>query len=173
MLFELQSRFQTLEAQRRAIETDVRPLDTESLQRAEPDEWSLQQIVEHLVLADGELMAATRGEGPLSAGSGPKASAARRAMVLFVMTASIPVPVPSPELVPKGDVPLDELLQRWESTRAKLRKYLESVSPEEARATPFAHPVAGAMTAEQLLRLAVVHTQYHARQIKRRLRKRG
>ena len=74
------------------------------------------------------------------------------------------LPLPSPDIEPRGDVPLPELLKRWEAARAEMRGVLETLQGDEPR---YSHPVLGPLTAVQMLELGETHTAYHTRQMER------
>lgn len=81
-----------------------------------PGKWSIQEIVEHLVLSEtgvfGDLDALDRRT--------PRRRRARDyllyPLVMFILRFDIPVRVPSPSMIPRGELSLRELGGRWRST---------------------------------------------------------
>ncbi len=139
--------------------------DKQLTARAGAETWSVQQIVEHLVLSD-ETVGYAQDAGTIP----PEAAlfrilprAVRRALVLAAFKRNAVLPLPSPAIEPLGNVPLPELLERWERARTELKGVLETVGTE----TRWFHPIVGPLTALQLLTLAEVHTAYHMRQMER------
>lgn len=170
MQTEIQKRFEAVERQRVAIGESALALSNADLRwKPNADAWSVQQIVEHLVLSDETLGRAQ------DAGAVPNEAlvfrilprALRRALVLAAFQRNAVLPLPSPAIEPFGNVPLPGLLKRWNRSRAKLRRGLETMPPDERH---YSHPVLGPLTAGQMLELAQVHIAYHARQMQERQR---
>ncbi len=165
---EIQKRFEAVERQRHAIGESALALSDADLRwKPNADAWSVQQIVEHLVLSD-ETVGRAKNAGAVPSGALmfrilPRAL--RRTLVLAAFQRNAVLPLPSPAIEPFGNVPLPGLLKRWNRSRAKLRRNLETMPPDERH---YSHPVLGPLTAGQMLELARVHTSYHARQIKAR-----
>lgn len=166
MLPDLQSRFARYEEQRAVIEGRVCVCSDVQL-RAAPGAaaWSALQIVEHLVLSDETI-------GRTQAATPPEAyrflpRSLKRALILAALNRNIRLPLPSPDLEPRGEASLSELLQRWDTARRGLCASLEDV--KSAQETPFAHPVSGLLTAMQLLDLGLAHAAYHGRQMEQLL----
>lgn len=88
----------------------------------------------------------------------------RRALVLGAFRRDAVLPLPSPAVEPRGDVPLPGLLARWEGIRTEMRLALDPLRGDEPR---YSHPVLGPLTAGQMLELGRAHTAYHARQIEK------
>ena len=126
--------------------------------------WSVGQIVQHLVLSDETLgqaqdPAAVKLEDPMFRVM-PRAW--RRALVLGALKRDVALPLPSPAVEPRSNVPLPPLLARWEAARAEMRRALDAM-PKNARR--YSHPVLGPLTATQMLELNETHVAYHTRQI--------
>ena len=161
---KLQQGFDAIERQRTNLQSTVLALSEPQLQWTPnpADVWSIQQIVEHLVLGDE-----TVGRGSETPQSEallfrvlPRAW--RRALVLRAFNRDKVLPLPSPAVDPTGKVPLPELLTRWETLRDEMRRTLEALQDDKPR---YSHPVLGPLTAAQLLQLGETHTAYHLRQI--------
>lgn len=88
--------------------------------------------------------------------------ALRRALVLSAFNRDAVLPLPSPAVEPRGDVPLSKLLRRWNRSRREMRRALDALPNDKPR---YAHPVLGPLTAAQMLELAQTHTAYHTRQV--------
>ena len=162
---ELNKRFQTIEKQRRWVEARACALtDTQRTWKPSAEAWSMEQIVEHLVLSDETVgrahnAAAVPSEAPMFR---VLPRTVRRALVLSAFKRGAVLPLPSPAVEPTGTVPLPELLERWEHARAEMRAVLETAKGSETR---WSHPVLGPLTALQMLTLEEAHTAYHTRQM--------
>jgi hypothetical protein len=133
--------------------------------RPQAGKWSIQEIVEHLVLSEisvfGELNTLNRRV--------PQPRTLRHrilyVVVMFIIRFDIPVRVPSPDLEPQGRWPMEELRARWEANHGQLRRWITSSEPSVLARPLFVHPVAGPMTTTEALRMLEVHLDRHVRQI--------
>lgn len=136
-----------------------------------PGKWSIQEIVEHLVLSEvgvlGDL-AALRQIPPQRRALKHRI---RYWVVMFVLRFDIPVQVPSRALLPKGGRSVAELGQQWEANHRLLGAWLADPAPKQVGAPLFVHPIAGPMTTIESLRMLEVHLDRHARQVRRLVRR--
>lgn len=130
-----------------------------------PGKWSVQEIIEHLVISETGVF------GNLDAldGRTPRRRGARDyllyPLVMFILRFDIPVRVPSPSMIPRGELSLRELGGRWEANHGRLRKWIETSDPAHLERPLFVHPIAGPMTTTQSMRMLEVHLDRHIRQI--------
>lgn len=133
--------------------------------RPRPGKWSIQEIVEHLVLAERAfLKGLERGTPP-----GPRSlkHALAYPMVMFILRWDIPVKVPSRAMVPTGERGFAELREAWDANHRALREFVAGLDPASARRPVTVHPVAGPMDARRAVVMLDVHLRRHARQIRR------
>ena len=165
MKSELQKRFDAIERQRADLQDSALALsDTQLKWTPSAETWSVGQIVQHLVLSD-ETVGHAQEAGAVAAEASmfrvlPRAW--RRALVLRALKRDKVLPLPSSGVEPQGDVPLAELLSRWNTAREEMRQVLETLQGDERR---YFHPVLGPLTARQMLELGETHTAYHTRQM--------
>lgn len=165
MLPQLQRRFDTIEGQRADLQSLALALsDAQVNWTPNAATWSVGQIIHHLVLSDETLgraqdPEAVQAEAPLFRVL-PRAW--RRALILSALNRDTALPLPSPAVEPRRDVPLSKLLSRWARTRREMRRVLDTLPGDEPR---YSHPVLGPLTAAQMLELEETHTAYHTRQI--------
>ncbi len=165
MLTKLSNSFDAMERQRTALQDAARALNDAQLNWTPgTDVWSTLQIIEHLVLSDETVGRAhepgsVKNEAPMFR---VLPCAVRRALILRALRRDFFLPLPSLDIEPHGDVPLPELLSRWEAARNEMRQVLNSMQSDERR---YSHPVLGPLTAAQMLKLGQTHTAYHTRQI--------
>lgn len=130
-----------------------------------PDRWSPVQILEHLILAEREVLGfpAPFSERDIE----PPRIRHRlwRASVLTVLKLRIPVPVPEAAMFPKGKTPLHRLRRMI----AEIHDWLEteiSSEPAETLGNPiFRHPITGPLTLDQALLLDKLHVKTHLRHL--------
>jgi hypothetical protein len=162
---ELQRRFDAVEQQREFLQSRVLPLsDSQLIWKSSADEWSVRQIVEHLVLSE-ETVGRAR-EAALVGNEAPMfrvlPRSLRRALILGALRRGTVLPLPSPDIEPKGETPLPALMTRWQAARTELRQVLSTTQGNEKR---YFHPVLGPLTVIQMLELCETHTAYHTRQL--------
>lgn len=165
MLPELERSFEAIESQRIALTNRALALSDEVLNRKPtPEAWSVRQVVEHLVISDE-----TVGQKWPSDKTAPDPlrllpRSWRTALIEGAFRRNLTLPLPSPQMEPRGDTPLPALLERWAASRAEMRRALGAFGADD---DAYAHPILGPLTAAQMLSLAQVHTDYHTRQVKR------
>jgi hypothetical protein len=167
MLPALQSRFDAIEDRRKAFLARLGNMDAAELgYRPRPSAWSLLQVAQHLVLLEQlVLKTATRD---------PRPGVRRRWwhriggwMVAFVFRFGLRVPAPTRMVVPIDQKPLGETAAEWSELRAKLAAFLETCTPERAKALGFRHPLSGPQDVYGALDFLAGHHDHHLRQVAR------
>ncbi len=151
---------------RRALLEELEALDPATL-AAKPraGEWSILEIVEHLVLAERAVFRGLPDPSSLVARARGPAAHVRYFLVTVALKSPLAVDVPSPAMVPRGGLSLADLRRAWDDNRDWLLSCLEFLGPAGVRKAVFEHPVAGPLTVEQAIRLGRVHLERHIRQI--------
>jgi hypothetical protein len=134
--------------------------------RPQPDKWSIRESIEHLVLAEEDVLIDLANLDRLAPRARRPKDRLLYFVVMFVLRYDIPVKAPSDAMLPKGDIPLTELRKRWEANHARLRAYVEEMDGSALRRAVFRHPVTGPLTPPQAIRMLEVHLDRHARQIR-------
>ena len=167
MLAELRDNFERYDRTRRALLDDLAVLNDEEIRRKPgPKEWSILQIVQHMVLAEqGVMQYLPEPEELIDRKRGLRARIFY-AVVLLILRWNIRVPVPSKRMVPGGNTSLSELRLQWDENMRWFREYLDSLGPQDLKRAVFSHPVAGPLTGPQAGKLAQYHFEAHLRQIK-------
>lgn len=161
---------EAFDGQRRALLDELAALPAETLQaRARPDQWSILEIVEHLVLAERYVLAGMPPPAELVARRRSLKNRCIYPIVLFVLRFRIPVKVPARRMLPTGQASLAEVRTAWDENLRWLRAYVEGLVPGGGSSAVFVHPVAGPITLIQALRMDRLHFATHLRQIRRRL----
>jgi len=131
-----------------------------------PGKWSIQEIVEHLVLAEEDVFLDLDDLERLEDRPRRPKNRLLYFLVMFILRYGIPVEAPSRAMLPTGDSSLSELRHRWEWNHARLGAYLAGLSAAGARRAVFRHPVTGPLTVRQAIRMVEVHLDRHIRQIR-------
>ncbi len=161
------SSFDAIEAQRREIVAALDALDDAArMGKAKLSDWSPLQIAEHLVIGDETVGSGEWATSQAKGGKLPRHRRAVFALISWALRRDITLPLPGAQFEPRGATPWPELRARWEAARAGMRASLET--PNEERS--FFHPVIGALSGAEMLRLSEVHNAYHGRQLQGVLR---
>jgi hypothetical protein len=168
MISELRHEFEIYDQNRRALLDDLQDLSTEQhTQRPDPDNWSILQIVQHMVLSEREVMQyLPKPEQLVDRKRGLRARLFYP-FVFLILRWGIRVPVPSKGMVPDGNTTLSDLRQQWDEHMVWLRDYLNTLRPEDLNRAVFSHPIAGPLTPPQAAKMARLHFDAHFQQVKK------
>ena len=164
----LQTKVQDWGDLRFKVMDEVQELSPERLvARPLPGKWSVIEIVEHLVRADRDVLQDLPSVADLVDRRRGLKDRVRYPLVMLVLACHIPVQVPSPRMMPQGGATLPDLRRQWEEIHQWLRSYAEGLDRHALARAVFAHPVAGPLTLEQVMRMGGLHVATHNRQIRR------
>jgi hypothetical protein len=130
-----------------------------------PGKWSIQEILEHLVLAEVDVFGDPARLGQQTPRPRRTKDRILYLVVMFILRFNISVSVPSPAMSPKGGLSLTDVRVQWEANHDRLRAWIASSDRSLLDRPLFRHPVAGPMTTAQSLRMLEVHLDRHVRQI--------
>jgi DinB superfamily len=157
-----------MERHRAALLARIAPLSAEQLvARTSPDQWHVLDILEHLIIIEEMILRgiATR-PGPLPVAARLQGGV-RLTMLRLYLRSGGKVKAPSRAILPRGKVSLQELLERWDRTRAGYRTALEAFDRPDLVRPMMKHPIIGRLTPVQTLTFLDAHLAHHARQIDR------
>ncbi len=149
------------EEARVALLAEVKDIsDTDLNKKPADDAWSINQILEHLYLMEGEIAKIIDDQMI----SGEEDEAKRRRIELSVNRS---VKVDAPEFaVPSEDVvTLDELKEKLAATHASLHAVAEKYSEAEFAKKTLPHPAFGKMSLDQWIPFVGYHEMRHIEQI--------
>jgi hypothetical protein len=164
----LQQSLRALDERRGALLDEVDALSAERLTaKPLPGKWSILEIVEHLVLAERDVL--QNLPEPSQLVDRPRRLRARVGypLVMFVLKHGIPAKVPSPRMVPTGSASLAALRRQWDENYQWLWTYVDGLERDDFGRAVFEHPIAGPLTVEQAIRMDLVHLDTHTREIRR------
>lgn len=167
MLLALQSRFDAIAHRRQSLLDHLRNLDDAQLHyRPTASAWSLLQVAQHLVLLERIVVKSViRDPRPGLRRRWWHAIGAR--LVAFVFRHGFRVPAPTRKVVPLENTPLEESARQWADLRADLSAFLETITPERAKALGWRHPVSGPLDVYGALEFVASHHDHHLRQVER------
>jgi len=154
------------ERERRALLAAVAGVGEMRL-RVRPREgvWSLAEVIEHLVVAEREVLQGLPSPGELVMRRRGLRDRLRHRIVLFVLRRGFTVPVPSPTMTPEGGREPAELAAMWDENQAWLRAYLEATDGADGGAV-FSHPVSGPIGVADTVNLIRTHLRSHLRDVR-------
>jgi len=164
--------FQALDQTRETIYERVEHLGPEQYSyKEESGRWSVAGIIEHLGGAEGRILVRLQdliGQAE-SAGTLPPASRDFRPIsVEEIKARSTATRFQAPHaLEPKGELTLDELLEKIRSSRKQLLAIRPKFEALDLSDVKFPHPAFGQLDAYQWLALIVMHESRHLDQIDR------
>ena len=165
---ELRDQLEIYDQKRNALLDDLEWLNEDQIRgKPGPDNWSVLEIVQHMVLSEREVLQDLPGSKKLTDRKRGFRARLSYAVVLAVLRWNIPAPVPSDGMVPDGNTSLSKLRQQWDENLRWLRDYLDNLRPEDLQRAVFRHPIAGPMTVVQTIHMAQLHFDVHRRQIRK------
>ncbi len=166
MISELRDKFERYDRTRLALLDDLAVLNDNQIRRKpSPSEWSILQIIQHMVLAERDVMQYLPEPEELIHRKRGLRARIFYVVVLLILRWNIRVPVPSKGMVPDGNTSLSELRQQWDENMRWFREYVDSLGPEDLKRAVFSHPLAGPLNGPQAGTLAQYHFEAHLRQI--------
>lgn len=145
-------------------------LTSEQTARRMGDEWSMIQVIEHILLSEtgtlGYMMKKTSGGFDVLEKVSDQEKNAGEALVQRLRSGErykAPSVLPEPE----GHTSLEELAMKWNSLREKMKSFVLSVPEEHYDKLIFRQPAAGMITLHDTLRFLITHIRHHYPQLER------
>ncbi len=164
---ELMAQIDRLDIDRRSLLDELTSLSDDTLStKPTGDRWSILEIVEHMVLAERQVLGGLSDS--VESTEKPRSLRSRLTYpaVMFVLWRRIPVKVPSRRMLPKGESSLPELCREWDRNLEWLKAHVEAMGPGDHRRAYFSHPVAGPIDTVQAVKMARLHFDTHRSQIR-------
>jgi len=145
---------------------------TETQQAFSPDResWSPLGIAEHCVRAERSLLADMPEPQTCKHASPTLMNRINRLGIHCILKWRIPVPVPANAMNPSGGLSLEDIATMWGDDMAWLREYIEKAPTESLGHACFRHPIAGPLTLDQALAMAILHVGYHLPTLEARIK---
>ena len=161
-------RLSSIERKRVALLSRVATLEPSRLvARPLPGKWSIREIIEHLILAERDVVGDFSRLADLEEQPQDLGNHARYLVVIFILRFGIPVKAPSTAMLPTGERPLAELRETWDENHRRLRSFVGGLDRAGTRRAIFRHPITGPISVAQGIRMLDVHLDTHIRQIRR------
>ena len=170
----LNDKMARFERMRTELLDELRSRDPETLTaRPLEDKWSVMEIVEHMAVAEREVLMGLPERSALKTYDRTLKNRLMLKVVMFVLGRRIKVKVPSRTMNPKGEADLRRIIEMWDESQKWLTDYVSGCSPEELRKAVFSHPVAGPIDVEQTVDMGMAHLESHRAQIEKLLELHG
>jgi hypothetical protein len=148
--------------------------DKELNTKPSPDAWSVNQIIQHLIISEQAALAHIKKKISYANGNLKKASAASRLRALLLSTSMRqPLKLTAPDNSIAGmedTAELATLKNKWWQARTELRDYLNEINDDFLDAELYKHPVVGIMDIWGMLNFFQTHTERHEKQIRKTIR---
>lgn len=173
----LNNYFKQIESERRELIELFNKLNDEQRHfKPTADEWSVCQVIEHLVTAETGSVAYMRKK--LSDPSRMGNTSLRNRFNSFLLNISLKSPIkfkaPNvPGLSPDDRPDADTVIQRWDAARKELESIIGESETDLLDKKVFRHPFAGPMDMMSALQFMGNHVQHHRPQIKGIMNKTG
>jgi hypothetical protein len=166
---ELQSRWEQLEASKREMESAIH-LATRDAHFQPPGEWSMAQVIEHLLASEGGTLGymkkkSSGGWELLEDATHEHHEKSRAINERLESNERYKAPDVLPE--PGNAITMDELLNKWNELRDELYSFLNTINPEQFTKLVFRQPAAGMLTILHALEFMDAHIRHHLPQIAR------
>lgn len=168
----LEKRFEQMESVRQDLLNRLGGFSEAQLNfKPGPKQWSMLEVVEHLVAAEEMTAESLLGTLPelFQAGKPTLASRLKFGLLILIMRSPLRVPAPTRVVIPDPERTrtLSELTQRWEAARNQFRILLDEFTEEKLPYGVFRHPVSGPLNIVQTLGFLHEHLKHHLRQFRR------
>jgi DinB superfamily len=155
------------DSQQETLEALEKLSDEQLKFKAAPEKWSILEVAEHIMLAEGLLFAAV--ERALANQPNPEWETKTKGKTEFMEKAIVSRErrVQAPEsIVPSGKLSRPELISKYKEARAKTLKFAEETQlPVKSHTLDHPFPVFGTLNAYQWLIYVPLHNMRHNQQI--------
>ncbi len=136
--------------------------------RPTPAEWSIAEVIEHLVLVERGIAAAlAKAPDPARPRVVRWDQGFRFLAMRVALKGGARIKAPTAVVLPTGELPWHALLSRWEVERRGFEEWLLSVEPEIIHTPRFRHPIVGWLDIPRALTFVGDHLDHHVGQIAR------
>lgn len=168
----LQTKFDSLEAQRVKLVNSLKNLSAEKLNQQPPGKWSINQVIAHLITAERLSLAYLKKKIQAIDEVEDTGLAEELKMIVLIISQRLPFRFTAPKVVventPKAnDIQLLEL--EWNQVRSELKVLLESIADNQIKRKIYKHVIAGKLNIGQTIVFFNEHVIHHQPQINRLL----
>lgn len=128
------------------------------------DEWSVAQVIEHLVtLERGIVLSLKRAKDPLPPRTEEELTQLRSYVDL--LEGAQRYEVPDGVTLPNPEPDLPKLLQDWQTARQRLQSMIDENQLPAPEIMAINHPIAGPLNSEETFQFMASHLVYHQKRV--------
>ena len=170
----LDRRFQKIDRNLHQLLEELSQYDNETLNRKPANGgWSALQVMHHLLLAEEASLKYLRKKLSFDPKLQRAGLGSYMRSSLLNLYFNLPFKFKAPEIVSEAVMPetsdFKEVAERWRSSRAALRQFMEGLPKDVFQKSVYRHPFAGRLSLGGMLRFFDGHFQRHQKQIWRTL----
>jgi hypothetical protein len=166
---EIETRIHQLAASKRMLQHTIEA-STCDAHYAPPGEWSMAQVVEHLITSESGTLGYMKKKssgGWATLEDADESHRASSAAINARLESNERYKAPDVLPEPTNAINLDELFLRWNAVRSDLLEFVEQLQPEHFQKLVFRQPAAGMLTVLHALEFMDAHLRHHIPQIQR------
>lgn len=159
-----------LETSRKKLTDDLKKSDPVLLQhKPAPDKWSVTEVLNHLQFSEQASVAyaAKKILGGKSLKKTGIAATLRAEALSLLLRSGYKWKAPAVLAAAAENLPFEEVTQRWDATRQRMKSFLENLPDELISREVYKHPRAGRLNALQMMQFFQDHFNHHLAQINR------
>ena len=164
----LENKLAKLNSETEGIFEKLQLIELNSLQKNGKG-WSIIQVLSHLEMAESASLGYMKKK--ILAGSEMGRTKAlykfKMEITNLLLQSSLKWKAPSQVSNPEGSYSLDEIREKWKTTRSSLKDYINEYPEELLDKAVYKHPMAGRQGLEQAIDSFIYHQRHHMHQIKR------
>ncbi|RMF88794.1 MAG: DinB family protein [Nitrospinota bacterium] len=156
------------EARSRILQAVEGVSEEQARYKRSPEEWSIQEVLEHLTLAEESILKLVSGTiNRLKAGKSLYSGEhTNKGLTIKEIVAKGPAKAKAPEPVqPTAAIPWNELRERYRAIDRQLPEQFRLFEEVDLRSLLYPHAFLGVMDMHQWLELIYAHAQNHLKQI--------
>ena len=172
---EITSKLNALDQRISDLLFSLKPIPSDKLNiRPKENEWSVLQIVHHLILAEEGSLKYLKKKLSFNPKLNKVSLSSKLRLKLLTTWAYTPVKFKAPDAISGEALPaqstLEEVSNRWKIVRADMRAFLNKLPDDILDKEVYKHPFAGKLSLEGMLIFFEAHLDRHEKQIRRTLK---
>ena len=167
---DLQKLLGKIEKQREQLLYSLTPLSNERRNANRPGQWSIHQIIAHLITAERLSVQYLNKKILGVKEAGDTGLLEEMKMALLIISQRMPLKFKAPQVVisqTPHETDFDKLAEQWDQTRRELKEVLDRIEDHHVNRKIYKHVRVGMMNIKHALRFFREHVSHHTPQIKR------
>ena len=154
------------EAKEIIIGTVDRYSDDEQRKSPNGTGWSMNQVIEHLVISEAGILKFFQKYNPYETSRKTSWKYSLKSISLNLwLNSPFKASIPDDGLAPSGETDFETLVTQWGLVRDDLEEIIINFPKDKMGFTVFKHPLAGPLTMAQTLKFMSLHIRRHTKQV--------